>query len=391
MRAIVLLISIFLVLGCVGSETSRPDIDEGSTERVSSTSIFESLTTTNGCLAKTKFDYPPANLEKIEYITPLGLMVDSHVTPVDHQYYQNFKEPEKEIEVYSPASGVVTGIQHMNSPVSDSFAGKVDDYRVVIDHACGLSSIYIHIGKLSEKLAKAAPSPGRFSSQRISVEAGEQIGSYFKNVDFNLVDQSHRNALLEEKTYEREEWKIHTPENQFQYFRDDIRNKMEEKSLRSVEPLGGKFDYDVDGRLVGNWFEEGTNGYEGNNQQRYWGTHLAIAYNHIDPSLIMVSLGTYVDKAEQFAVKGNSPDPATIGKNGGIVKYELVDFDYFSDGQPWDRMDLVKGIQAKGGQEVRGTVLLELIEDRKMKLEIFQGKIASEVSGFTQNAKFYER
>ena len=42
-------------------------------------------------------------------------------------------------------------------------------------------------------------------------------------------------------------------------------------------------------------------------------------------------------------------------------------------------------------QEVHGVILLELTEARKLKVEIFPGKTASEVSGFTENTKLYER
>ncbi|MFC1944114.1 hypothetical protein ACFLX5_01230 [Chloroflexota bacterium] len=35
------------------------------------------------------------------------------------------------------------------------------------------------------------------------------------------------------------------------------------KNIRQVEPPGGKIDHDVYGRLIGNWFVKGTNGYQG--------------------------------------------------------------------------------------------------------------------------------
>lgn len=77
-------------------------------------------TTPSGCTgARITFEYPPVDLDLIEYVTSLGLMTGSHVTPVDHQYYQNFKEPDLDIEVYSPAAGTIVHIQHMQETVSD--------------------------------------------------------------------------------------------------------------------------------------------------------------------------------------------------------------------------------------------------------------------------------
>src|SRR3989344_4460357 len=95
---------------------------------------------------KIKFDYPPVNLDKTLVFLPLGLMTGSHVTPIDHHYFQNFNNDKPDIEVYSPGNGYITDIQHMpNAKVGE-------DYRVIIKHTCTISSIYIHIYFLSDNL-----------------------------------------------------------------------------------------------------------------------------------------------------------------------------------------------------------------------------------------------
>jgi hypothetical protein len=339
------------------------------------------------------FNYPPVNLDKIEYILPLGLMSDSHVTPVDHQYYQNFKREASDIEVYSPADGFVTQIQHMNQPVSDSNRdAEVDDYRVVIEHTCTISSIYIHIGTLSPKLSEVTLSPGGYTTVRVPVAAGETIGVYGKNVDYNVVDQDITlEGLLEPEHYAAESWKIHTPDP-FNYFNQVVRDKMIEKSLRTAEPVGGKFDHDIEGRLVGNWFEEGTNGYAGTDRERYWAGHLSVAYDYLDPSHVIVSIGTFKDRAEQFGVRGNTPDPSEVTTGSRVVKYELVHYEYYVGGQRWDRQSLVKGLEALNNDDsVLGVALFELLEDRRLKMEVIPDKTASEVNGFTKAAKIFER
>src|SRR3989344_4393212 len=58
---------------------------------------------------KIKFDFAPVNLEKTKAMLPLGLMVGSHVTPIDHHYFQNFGNDKFDIEIYSPGSGYITG------------------------------------------------------------------------------------------------------------------------------------------------------------------------------------------------------------------------------------------------------------------------------------------
>ena len=337
-------------------------------------------------------EYPPVDLGAIEFVVPLGLMSDSHVTPVDHQYFQNYRDPERVIAVYSPAAGTVTEIQHMNQAISDRPSAPIDDFRLVTEHACGLSSIFIHIGQLSPASAAFAPPPGAFAGVDVTVQAGEQIGTFQRNVDYNVVDDAVTlEGLLVPEHYEAEPWKIHAP-NSFDYFSDAIREQLIAKSLRTAEPVGGRFDYDSDGRLVGNWFQEGTNGYAGADRARYWAGHLAIAYDHLDTSLVVVSIGTFDGAAAQFAVGGNAPDPAEVSVASGLVTYELVPYDYWVGDTRWDRVSLVRGIEARGiDASVQGVVLFEMLKPRTLQVEVFPGQTASSVDGFTTAALLYER
>jgi len=343
------------------------------------------------CDGSMVFEHPPVDLDAIEAIVPLGLMYDSHVTPVDHQYFQNFRDPDRWIDVFSPGAGRVTSIQHMNAPVADVGSYEVDDYRLVIEHSCTISSIFIHVGSLSPRLAEVAPEPGRHASVDVTVEAGEPIGVYQRNVDYNVVDLDFTtDRLLVPEHYAAEPWKIHTPDP-FAYFTDEIRSRMESLSLRSAEPRGGVFAYDVDGRLLGNWFVAGSGGYGGVGPPRYWSTHLAVAYDHLDPSTIVVSLGDFDGRSRQFGVAGNAPDPADVSVDDGVVAYELVELDYWVDGARWDRVGLVSGIAARGYDQVHGVVLFELVDDRTLRVEVLPGADVDSVTGFTESALTYER
>ncbi|MEK6869289.1 MAG: hypothetical protein AABX74_03615, partial [Nanoarchaeota archaeon] len=335
--------------------------------------------------AKIRFDHAPVNLEETELFLPLGLMAGGHVTPIDHHYFQNFANTEADIEVYSPGDGVVNEIQHMPGAP----AGK--DYRVVIQHTCTISSIFIHIEVLAEKLAAQAPE--NFAGVDISVKAGEIIGWYKTNVDFNLVDTdvTLSGFVIPEHYKEQDPWKIHVP-NTYEYFNEPIKSKLLEKSVRTIESRAGKIDYDIDGRLSGNWFEEGSNGYAGKIGEEYWESHLSFAYDFMDPSLVIVSMADFKGKPNQYAVKGNFPDPAEIDRNSGMAKYELVSWGYTTEnGQEWDKTKLAKVIKATAGVHVDGTVLVQMLEDRKIQFEAFPEKTASQVNGFTENAKIYER
>ena len=338
---------------------------------------------------KTKFDYAPVNLEETKVFLPLGLMVDSHVTPIDHHYFQNFDNEEFDIGVYSPGKGKIIGIQHMPG------AEEGKDYRIIIQHTCTISSIYIYVSGLPEKIKKYASEGIKTEEGDVSVEAGELIGYYKNNLDYNLVDSEViLPGFVVPYHYRGEEWKIHVP-NTYEYFNEAIKNKLIEKSIRAVEPLSGKIDYDIDGKLVGNWFLEGTDGYAGDStsMEKYWLGHLSIVYDAYDPERIVLSIGNYNgENSKQFAVKGNTPNPANVSMENGLVKYELVRYDYVKfDGSSWDRISSVKGLKTMGGENVEGIVLVQMLDKRKIKFEAFPGKTAEQVSGFTENVKVYER
>ena len=346
-----------------------------------------------------KFTFPPRRFEDIEMIEPIGMMIGGHVTPIDHQYYYppGWK-PEPEVEdlrdVLAPADGTVINIQRMPSFFTKIKNKGLKDYRIVIQHSCSLSTIYIHIYELSDKIEQevADLKPSENKQLRVSVKAGEIIGRA-NSFDFSAHDE---NVILKgfivPEHYAREPWKIHTVDP-YDYFEEPIRTQLLSKNIRTEIPYGGKIDHDIDGKLIGNWFEEKTNWYMGIKQPEYWETHLAIAPDALDPAHIIISLGNFSEEAKQFGVKENFPNPADVGVNYGLVKYELVDYNYLDENKMyWDGLRFTKGLKAENQDlQVQGTVLLQLVDSRKLKVEVFSGKKAFEIEGFTENAKTYER
>ena len=381
----ILLVLILMFSGCTTDQEVKDDNTDNEPPNE------DQDTNVSGFVA---FDYPPFDLEKVAYILPMGLMTGGHVTPIDHQYYVSYdfdlgNQAAVDIDVYSPANGTVTSIQHMSVAAGDP-PMPVDDFRVIIQHTETISSMYIHIDELSEKLMAVDPGLGNYSSVNVEVSAGEVIGRYGGSVDYNIADEGVLLPFVNPESYENEPWKIHCTDP-FDYFNESIKNTMIEKCLRTADPIGGKICYDIDGRLVGTWFGEGTNGYGGVDPERYWAGHLSIVYDGIDPDAIIVSIGTFVDTAQQFAVIGNSPDPANISVDDGLVVYELTDYEHFYNESRWDGSSLVKGLKVQNSEYVRGVILLQLIEDRRLKVEIFPNKTSETANSFTENAKIYER
>jgi hypothetical protein len=392
LRVLLLILSLFV--GCTADsgevvQTAQPPIlTDADSETSSPQTTIPSAKQDEDCI--TKFDFPPADLDKVAFVKPMGLVQSEHVAPTDHIYLLTYPD-SSEVDVYSPAAGVVNNIQHMGSFRGDNNY-MMDDYNVHIKHDC-LKSIFIHIDTLSPKLAKVAPADGEYAQVNVPVEAGEVIGTYSGSLDYMVVDEAVTLDFANLDSYKSaydpgylERVHISDP---IAYFNDQ--SILIEKSLRTEEPIGGLIDYDVDGKLVGTWFEEDTNGWEGLNMERYWAGHLAIIYDAIDADHIIVSTGDFEGRTGQFGVKGNSPDPGEVGV-GELVKYELTGYAYFDGDKRWDGQSLVKGLQLKNDESRHyGIALFELIEDRELKVEFFPNKKSSEVDGFTDNAKTYVR
>ena len=345
----------------------------------------------------------PLDPKDIELIVPMGRVQDSHVTPTDHQYIipKNTKSRSlltnnpKQYEIKAPFDGFITNIELFKEPVEKSYRDSpyANNYLVVFEYSCDFYVRLIHIDTLSEEVSSSfefnnpnSQHPNAFP--RIPVREGATIGTVGPHsFDFQIMDTTNpdENILSPEKI---DPWTSVTVDT-FDYVSDSLHKDLLAKNSRTKQPPGGKIGYDKDGTLLGNWFKVAR---DKNNREEYWTNNLSIVYDHIDESQIRVSLGNFDGYPKAFGVKGNAPDPAKVNVNSGVVKYELVKFDYHdSSGKVWDEIQYVEGLTAKNTNEMVGVVLFELQGDRKLKVETFSGKSASQVLGFTQNAITYER
>ena len=342
-----------------------------------------------------KLTASPMNLRDIGFIIPMGSMVSAHVTPVDHQYYSpvNFNAPRDTYDVFAPAKGYIVSVQHRTQFVGEQ-QKPVDEYRVIMEHSCTFWSYFDLMTSLSPQIrSQIAAFKGK--SLRIPIKAGELLGKVgHQTLDFGVVNADVTlPGLLDPQQYQAEPWKVHTVDP-FDYFAEPVKSELLAKDLRSALPRGGKIDYDIAGRLVGNWFREHTNGYAGVDKNRYWDSHLAIAYDNIDPSQIIVSMGNFNGIAQQFAVKGNSPDPASVSQQTGLVIYELVPYNYTlgDSGQPWNGTSYASNIHVtRRDDQVVGVILLQVLSAANIKVEIFPGLTRAQVNGFDSHAQIYER
>ena len=274
---------------------------------------------------------------------------------------------------------------------------KTSEYRVFIEYSCTFWTYYDLMTRLSPEIAQAAGDVSQRPFRgHIPVKAGQVIGKIGgQTLDVGVVnsDVTLPGLLLPEQ-YAYEPWKIHAVDP-FQYFVEPLRSELLAKNMRQVEPRGGKIDYDIDGKLVGNWFLQGTNGYGGIDRSRYWAGHLSFVYDYLDPSQVRVSIGTFAGRARQFGVQGNGPDPAQIDPRTGIVKYVLMMYQYLDPltGKPWNQKDAsIKEVISRNIEgRMSGVLLVQMTGERTVKIEAFPDAQPESVTGFTNKAQVYER
>ncbi len=233
---------------------------------------------------------------------------------------------------------------------------------------------------------------------RIPVKSGQLVGRVGgQTVDFAVWNfENPPNYFVNPKSYEEDRPYL---DDMFKYFTQPLRSQLLTKAARVVEPRSGKVNYDIPGKLVGGWFREGSGDFNGppgiqmTADRRYWDGHLAIVYDYIDPTSIKFSIGNYNGRATQFGIRDNSPDPATVGIDSGVVKYELITGGYINGdtGQSWMLSPSITNPQFKTNGPVQGTVLLQLIAPDRLKLELFPNKTASQVTNFDSSTQIYTR
>ena len=355
------------------------------------------------------FEYSPMRFEDFSVILPYGLVVGAHVTPIDHMYFsmKDRSLGRDSYEVRAIQDGVIYSLQPRDINV-DTGQPKEREWRMDIAHTCTFHSYFDLLTSLEPSLLAEwektdGGRTGRWSG--IPVKSGQVVGRIGgQTLDFGVYDyETVLSGFIFPEHYDREPWKIHTVDP-FPYFPQAIREVFLARNLRKVEQLAGKIDHDIDGALSGNWFEKDTNWYAGVDPARYWDGHLSVAPDYLDPTKWMFSIGHWLGEhdgsgAASYLILDADPNPQNITVADGVVKYELGYRQYCTIDEPklcglqWDGKSrlFAQHMTENVPEPIVGVVLLQMIEDRLLRVEAFPGKEAAEIEDFTAAAKLYER
>ena len=404
-----LMIVVVGIIGFAGYKvfSSRNDNKNGSGMGNSSTNlgnansldpVTKGLALSNGQCSGTgtrPLTHAPMNPSDVSTIVSMGAMIGAHVTPVDHEYYYGADQnaPVNTYPVYADADGVITAVEYAND-------GTKAAWWTTISHSCTFMSNYNLMTSIAPAIKAGLPKGwGRNSNGNvhIPVKSGQLIGYVgHQSLDFQVWNtQTTLKGFLNPIAYNNAEpWKVNTAQP-LDFFTSNVKNQILPLYLRTVAPLDGKIDNDVINEAVGNWFKVGSNGYAGtpggNNagQYSYSSTHLALAYDNIDPGSEVFSIGNYQGQPMQFSAIGN-PDWTKITNGSGVTKVQLGGITYTTaDGGSWHGQ-FAKGIKFESGA-AQATALIEVTGPQEMKVEVFPGKTPSQVSGFDSNAVNYDR
>ncbi len=356
----------------------------------------------NNCqgTGETTFTHLPMNASDFGMLIPYGLTVGGHVTPIDHQYFTpaNQSSAKDAYPVYAMADAKITNIEV--HPPENGSNGRI---RLVFTVSCTFLYYYDLVTSVE---------PGIDASHLpISVKAGQLIGHIGgQTLDFAVWNtKKPLTGFINPASYDAESWKIYTADP-FPYYSSALRKIVESKNPRAAKPLAGKIDYDIDGKLIGNWFLKGSGGYHSQTNQNkfYWAGHLSIAPDLYDPAATVVSVGNYnawpksgpnldtatgdgSDARQYFAIAGSS-DPAKVDVNSGMVKLQLVQRKYKSSpDMDWNASSYARAPKADNKGQVLGTILVQLVDKGTLKVQVFPNKAGSVVTGFSSGAKLYTR
>jgi len=321
--------------------------------------------------------YFPIPENEIKWIIPLGKIGNpEHPIPTDHMYYLGLygeNIPQGTVpgphEVRAPADGFIRWINWAtgyNLETGKSF----DDYSVIILHSNTFLTVLNHVYDLDSHLLEQAKKQGLKKGDYghdmpvwIPVRAGEVIGratggdfgAYDKTVTLNFIHPERYGPLT-----------LHAV-NPIDYYEENLREFLYQKCWRVGEPRGGKIDYDIPGRLIGNWFLKP---WKDEYDNRGYG-QLSFAPSVYDSSKLQIGFGRGLGVPENLIAntydKVEGPDPATVTVQSGPVVYHLL--------EPISRKEL--------------TILVQMVSDEEIKIEWFAGYV--ENPSFTSKAKYYTR
>ncbi len=299
------------------------------------------------------FRASPLDEGDIRFIVPLGnLNPPGHTFPSDHIYFYNRippAPPGAPAPVYAPGDGtvqfvLVSGVESQIGVRTGSFLYYLD--HIVLDPA-------VRVG--------------------VALTAGQRIGetgTTAYGIDLGVINEQKTVFFINPLRYPSTTVHGDAP---LPYFEEPLRSRLYGRVQRIGAELDGRFDFDVPGRLVGNWFHESVPVTDSASPSA-WSRHLAFVFDNYDPSRVRVAIGGTLPLIGAFAVPAGVPDPRDVTPATGRVVYRLL-----QPGGPGD----APGLQ-------RGVLAVEMLDATTLRVEAIPDGAATDLP-FSGAARRYVR
>ena len=293
------------------------------------------------------FTVPPIALDAISSIPALGnLAPPGHTLPSDHL---NVFQRASLVSVVAPDDGTV------QFTIAGGTSGQVG----------------IRNGSFLYVLSNLSLNAGLQSGA--TIKAGQQLGTT-SGLDFGLMNYSRQLFFANPARYVDNELYCDSP---IAYFVEPLRSQLYALVPRVGADRDGRIDYDMAGRLVGNWFLDGL-APSLSQFPAAWSQHLAFTYDNYDPAQVRISIGGTVASPGVFTIPASAPLPKDVAVVSGRVAYPLL----FA-GPPG-------GIALPPPTFPQQTMLVQMIDDVTIRVEVF-GRSVDAGTSFDGNAFVYRR
>ena len=292
------------------------------------------------------FRSSPIDLGAIQWITPLGnLNPPGHTLPTSHIYFY-FANPDagespvaKRVPFAAPGDGTVTTLLGGLGAESKLFVRQTSTFTYTIDHLI-----------LTVPLAQGS-----------KVTAGQVLGTTGSayGIDLGVINETMTLPFVNPSRYG---WDMLHAEAPLKFFDEPVRSQLYAKVERLGPDLDGRIDFDIAGRLVGNWFFGAGDAFP-----------LVFTYDTYDPSQVRIAVNTGPVQGV-FSVAATDPLPRDVSVASGKVLYTLR-----------------RGITGlrRPNPAILGFMLVQMIDDSRVTEEMFAP--SSPPTDFTGNARTFSR
>jgi hypothetical protein len=284
------------------------------------------------------------DLDKILWITPLGsLNPPARPVPTDHVYFSvTTGVPSPAVArtaFFAPASGIVR----------DVFTSSTQP-DIGLDIRVTSNTIY-RIGHLIPEIPFA---------RGTRVTAGQRLGTTGSvlQIDLGVYNDSVRLPFVNPDrpghTENTDVW--------LKYFVEPLRSQLRAKVQRIGPEQDGKIDYDIPGRLSGNWFTADS-------------IPLVFIYEPYDPTRVLIGVSGGLLRTGSFSITAADPLPRDVSVATGLVRYTLT------AGRPSGPIPIPTVPTAR--------MLVQMLGDQRVRVEMFA--LTESADAFTSNAREFVR